>query len=62
MSQGHARLEKNIVLMSVFIVIVVSLGGLLVLGGMFIMIYNVWKTIAAGSSARDVPVMAPAAA
>jgi cytochrome c oxidase cbb3-type subunit II len=28
MSQGHARLEKNIVLMSVFIVIVVSLGGL----------------------------------
>ena len=28
MSTGHARLEKNIVLMSVFIVIVVSLGGL----------------------------------
>jgi cytochrome c oxidase cbb3-type subunit 2 len=28
MSQGHARLEKNIILMSVFIVIVVSLGGL----------------------------------
>jgi cytochrome c oxidase cbb3-type subunit 2 len=28
MSKGHATLEKNIVLMSVFIVIVVSLGGL----------------------------------
>jgi cytochrome c oxidase cbb3-type subunit 2 len=28
MSQGHKRLEKNIILMSVFIVIVVSLGGL----------------------------------
>jgi len=38
------------------------IGGLLVLSGMFIMVYNVWKTIAAGSSTRDVPVMAPAAA
>ena len=28
MSKGHKRLEKNIILMSVFIVIVVSLGGL----------------------------------
>jgi len=28
MSMGHKRLEKNIILMSVFIVIVVSLGGL----------------------------------
>ena len=28
MSQGHKRLEKNIILMSVFIVIAVSLGGL----------------------------------
>jgi len=26
------------------------------------MIYNVWKTVAAGSSKKDVPVMAPAAA
>jgi cytochrome c oxidase cbb3-type subunit 1 len=38
------------------------LGGVLVLSGMFIMIYNVWKTVASGSSPRDVPVMAPAAA
>jgi cytochrome c oxidase cbb3-type subunit 1 len=38
------------------------LGGLLVLSGMFIMIYNVVKTISAGSSEKDVPVMAPAAA
>jgi cytochrome c oxidase cbb3-type subunit 1 len=38
------------------------LGGLLVLSGMFIMIYNVWKTVASGSSTKDVPVMAPAAA
>ncbi|MBS1200036.1 MAG: cytochrome c oxidase cbb3-type subunit [Proteobacteria bacterium] len=38
------------------------IGGLLVLSGMFIMVYNVWKTIAAGSSGKDVPVMAPAAA
>jgi cytochrome c oxidase cbb3-type subunit 1 len=38
------------------------LGGLLVLSGMFIMIYNVVKTIGAGSSEKDVPVMAPAAA
>jgi cytochrome c oxidase cbb3-type subunit 2 len=28
MSKGHKRLEKNIILMSVFIVVVVSLGGL----------------------------------
>ncbi|HSF79280.1 MAG TPA: cytochrome C oxidase Cbb3, partial [Steroidobacteraceae bacterium] len=38
------------------------LGGVLVLAGMFIMVYNVWKTVASGSSTRDVPVMAPAAA
>ena len=38
------------------------IGGLLVLAGMFIMIYNVAKTIAAGASEKDVPVMAPAAA
>ena len=45
---NHERIEKNV--------------GLLVLSGMFIMVYNVARTIAAGSSARDVPVMAPAAA
>ena len=28
MSRGHKRLEKNIILMSVFIVVAVSLGGL----------------------------------
>jgi cytochrome c oxidase cbb3-type subunit I len=38
------------------------LGGVLVLSGMFIMIYNVVKTIAAAPSDRDVRVMAPAAA
>ena len=36
------------------------LGGLLVLGGMFIMAYNVIKTVAGGAARRDVPVMAPA--
>jgi cytochrome c oxidase cbb3-type subunit 1 len=38
------------------------LGGVLVLLGMLIMVYNVWKTVAAGSSRQDIPVMAPAAA
>jgi cytochrome c oxidase cbb3-type subunit 1 len=38
------------------------LGGVLVLSGMFIMIYNVVKTIAAAPSDKDVRVMAPAAA
>jgi cbb3-type cytochrome oxidase subunit 1 len=34
----------------------------LVLSGMFIMAYNVWKTVSSASSTKDVPVMAPAAA
>jgi len=38
------------------------LGGVLVLSGMFIMIYNVVKTIASAPSEKDVRVMAPAAA
>jgi cytochrome c oxidase cbb3-type subunit 1 len=38
------------------------LGGVLVLSGMFIMAYNVWKTVSSASSTKDVPVMAPAAA
>ncbi len=37
-------------------------GGLLVLGGMFLMAWNVWKTVATGSSPRAVPVPAPTAA
>jgi cytochrome c oxidase cbb3-type subunit 1 len=38
-------------------------GGVLVLGGMFLMAYNVWKTIAgAESKAADQPVLAPASA
>jgi cytochrome c oxidase cbb3-type subunit 1 len=36
------------------------LGGLLVLSGMFLMAWNVWKTVAGGAASRDVPVMAPA--
>ncbi len=36
------------------------LGGVLVLGGMFVMAWNVIKTIGGGAAARDVPVMAPA--
>jgi cytochrome c oxidase cbb3-type subunit 1 len=35
-------------------------GGTLVLGGMFIMAYNVWKTIAARTSTADAPVVQPA--
>ncbi|MBP6513879.1 MAG: cbb3-type cytochrome c oxidase subunit I, partial [Steroidobacteraceae bacterium] len=38
------------------------LGGLLVLSGMFIMVYNVWKTVAARGAQTDVPVMQPASA
>jgi cytochrome c oxidase cbb3-type subunit 1 len=36
------------------------LGGLLVLGGMFLMAYNVWKTAAAKTSTADAPVVQPA--
>jgi len=36
------------------------LGGTLVLAGMFLMAYNVWKTIAARTSTADVPVVQPA--
>ncbi len=36
------------------------LGGLLVLGGMFLMAYNVWKTAAASTSTADAPVVQPA--
>jgi len=35
-------------------------GGTLVLGGMFIMAYNVWKTIAGRTSAAEAPVVQPA--
>ena len=37
------------------------MGGALVLGGMFIMAYNVWKTVKAGSS-KESPVLEPAGA
>ena len=37
-------------------------GGVLVLGGMFLMAWNVWRTIGTGSPTRDVPVPAPATA
>jgi cytochrome c oxidase cbb3-type subunit I len=37
------------------------LGGALVLGGMFLMAWNVWKTVAGVKQAPAVPVMAPAA-
>jgi len=36
------------------------LGGVLVLGGMLLMAYNVWKTIAARTSTADAPVVQPA--
>jgi cytochrome c oxidase cbb3-type subunit I len=35
-------------------------GGVLVLGGMFIMAYNVWKTVAARTTTADSPVLQPA--
>jgi len=35
-------------------------GGTLVLGGMFLMAYNVWKTIAASTTTADSPVVQPA--
>ena len=35
-------------------------GGTLVLAGMFIMAYNVWKTVAGRTSTTDVPIMQPA--
>ncbi|MBM5810704.1 MAG: cytochrome-c oxidase, cbb3-type subunit I [Gammaproteobacteria bacterium] len=37
-------------------------GGVLVLGGMFLMAWNVWRTIGGGAARRDVPVLAPASA
>jgi cytochrome c oxidase cbb3-type subunit 1 len=37
-------------------------GGTLVLGGMFIMVYNVWRTISGHTATQKVPVIAPAAA
>ena len=37
------------------------IGGALFLSGMFIMAYNMFKTIAAGKSVNDAPVLAPAA-
>ncbi len=37
-------------------------GGVLVLGGMFLMAYNVWKTVtAANATTADQPVLQPAA-
>jgi len=36
------------------------LGGVLVLGGMFILAYNVWKTIAGRTTTADSPVVQPA--
>jgi len=36
------------------------LGGMLVLVGMFIMAWNVWKTVAARTSTADAPVVQPA--
>jgi cytochrome c oxidase cbb3-type subunit 1 len=36
------------------------LGGLLVLGGMFVMAYNVWKTVELGRRIEPVPVLEPA--
>jgi cytochrome c oxidase cbb3-type subunit 1 len=36
------------------------LGGLLVLGGMFIMAWNVWKTVELGRRIEPVPVLEPA--
>ena len=35
-------------------------GGTLVLSGMFIMAWNVWKTVAARTSTADTPVVQPA--
>ena len=35
-------------------------GGLLVLGGMFIMAYNVWKTAAGSTRTADAPIAQPA--
>jgi cytochrome c oxidase cbb3-type subunit 1 len=36
------------------------LGGALVLGGMFVMAYNVWKTAEQGRRIAPVPVLEPA--
>jgi cytochrome c oxidase cbb3-type subunit 1 len=36
------------------------LGGVLVLGGMFIMAYNVWKTVAGRTSTAEVRIVQPA--
>jgi cytochrome c oxidase cbb3-type subunit 1 len=36
------------------------IGGALVLGGMFVMAYNVWKTANLGRQIRPMPVLEPA--
>jgi cytochrome c oxidase cbb3-type subunit 1 len=36
------------------------LGGVLVLGGMFVMIYNVWKTVASSVRVTDAAIPEPA--
>src|SRR5690606_5356548 len=38
------------------------LGGLLVLGGMFVMAWNTWRTFQMARDTEDAPVLAPAAA
>ena len=37
-------------------------GGTLVLAGMFLMAYNVWRTVSGATSNQKVPVMQPVAA
>jgi cytochrome c oxidase cbb3-type subunit 1 len=37
-------------------------GGVLVLGGMFLMAFNVWRTVGGRAATLQVPVLVPAAA
>ena len=48
----HEKIEKNVGLMAVLIAVAISFGGLLYLGGMLLMAWNVWMTTISGASAR----------
>ena len=56
----HDLIEKRVGLLAVLIALVISVGGLMVLSGMFIMVYNVRRTIVDRGAVIDVPVLAPA--
>ena len=58
-SHGHEKVEKNVGLMAVLIAVVVSFGGLLIVAGMFLMAWHMWKTRQMARDPAPIPVMSP---